>query len=66
MKKCLNCFHLKPLEDFYRKLDGRQSRCKACNAEFVRGYNQRAKRKRIAERWKYMLHADAAIKKASA
>lgn len=43
MKKCSNCFELKSLDSFYRKLERHQSRCKACNAEVVRGYNDRAK-----------------------
>lgn len=46
MKKCSNCFQQKPLTEFYTKKEksgkiGRQSRCKACNAEVVRGYKQR-------------------------
>lgn len=40
-KKCSNCFQVKPLEAFYRKLRAHQSRCKACNAEVVRGYYAR-------------------------
>jgi hypothetical protein len=42
-KKCSNCFKIKPVTEFYRKLDRWQSRCKACNAEVVYGYNYRAK-----------------------
>lgn len=45
MKKCSNCFQLKPLTEFYVKRwkgkEAHQSRCKACNAEVVRGYRRR-------------------------
>jgi len=43
MKSCSNCFKILPAttEFFYRKLSGLQSRCKACNAEVVRGYLRR-------------------------
>lgn len=51
-KKCSNCFQVKPLDQFYRKLNRHQSRCKLCNAEVVRGYMQRRKEARIAERWR--------------
>lgn len=52
MKKCSNCFQMKDETQFYPKrirrkdgtfLEARQSRCKACNAEVVAGYFQRAK-----------------------
>ncbi len=43
--KCSNCFKIKPTEQFYRKLGGRQSRCKLCNHEISVAY-QREKRKR--------------------
>lgn len=33
MRRCSNCFQIKPLRDFYRKKNGYQSRCKPCNAE---------------------------------
>lgn len=42
-RKCSNCFQWKPEYLFYRKLDGYQSRCKACNAEVVKGYRLRKK-----------------------
>ncbi len=38
MKKCSNCFQVKPLDAFYRKLNRHQSRCKQCNAEVVYSY----------------------------
>ncbi len=41
-KPCSNCFQVKPLAEFYKKLSGFQSRCKACNAEVVRGYYARS------------------------
>lgn len=50
-KKCLNCFRFKPVTEFYAKLDGYQSRCKACNAEVVRGYHHQRKRLLRARRW---------------
>lgn len=49
-RKCRNCFKTKPITEFYRKRpDGYQYRCKACNAEVVRGYkeSQRLKQKGI-------------------
>lgn len=49
-KKCSNCFQVKPVSEFYRKLDGYQSRCKACNAEVVAGYNDLAARMRASKR----------------
>jgi hypothetical protein len=48
-KRSSNCFRFKPLEQFYPKLDGLQSRCKPCNAEVVAGYHLRA-RERLRER----------------
>lgn len=46
MKKCSNCFEVKSLDQFYRKLDRHQSRCKDCNAEVVRGYQNRKRAER--------------------
>lgn len=46
-KKCSNCFQIKPLSEFYRKLKRYQSRCKACNAEVVRGYMERKRREHV-------------------
>ncbi len=47
MRRCSNCFKKKPDSEFYPRRaygpKGRQSRCKACNAEVVRGYWQRAR-----------------------
>jgi hypothetical protein len=45
LKKCSNCFKLKPVSEFYtrRTGDGRQSRCKECNREVVAGYRERAR-----------------------
>lgn len=43
MKKCSNCFQVKTLDSFYRKLERHQARCKACNAEVVRGWKNRKK-----------------------
>lgn len=40
-KKCINCFKLKPLAQFYRKLTSWQSRCKSCNTEVCKGYRMR-------------------------
>lgn len=51
MKKCSNCFQFKPLDEFYRKIDGHQARCKACNAEVVRGYRERLRRGEIKRRY---------------
>lgn len=42
-QKCSNCFKVKPVDEFYKKLERHQSRCKSCNAEVVRSY-QSAKR----------------------
>jgi len=52
-RRCYNCFQTKPLSEFYRKgrrppplrLADFQARCKGCNAEVVRGYNQRKRYK---------------------
>lgn len=41
MRRCSNCFKTKDESDFYRKLDGLQSRCKACNNEVVAGYKKK-------------------------
>ena len=48
LRKCSNCFKEKPISEFYVKRwpsyrdgQGFQSRCKACNAEVVRGYHKR-------------------------
>ena len=55
MRKCSNCFQLKPDTEFYvkrwRSYVGRQSRCKTCNAEVVRGYCRRRRARLISERW---------------
>lgn len=43
-QKCWNCFKTKKLEEFYpnrTKKQAYQTRCKACNAEVMRGYMQR-------------------------
>lgn len=52
MKACSHCGEVKPLDSFYpsraRSPNGRQSRCKACNAEVLRSY--RAARKERAMR----------------
>lgn len=40
-KRCSNCFRIKPLEQFHRKLERHQSRCKACNAEVVASWMAR-------------------------
>lgn len=53
-KKCSNCFKIKPVTEFYRKRaygpNGRQSRCKECNNEVVRGYHERA-RERMRDKY---------------
>lgn len=54
MKKCSNCFQFKPLDEFYRKLDGHQARCKACNAEVVSGYRERLRRGEIKLHRKFL------------
>lgn len=41
MKACSNCFKIKPFDQFYRKGSSYQSRCKQCNAEVCRGYQNR-------------------------
>lgn len=43
MKKCSNCFQLKPLTDFYvkRAQNSYQSRCKKCNPEVCKAYAKR-------------------------
>lgn len=55
MRKCSNCFQLKPDTAFYRRRaygpSGRQSRCKVCNAEVVRSYERRKRLHRIRARW---------------
>ncbi len=58
--KCSNCFKHKPLHEFYEKRgarSGRQSRCKACNAEVVRGYQSR-KRQEMLDRVKIPRDSD--------
>lgn len=45
-KKCSNCFEVKPVNNFYKKLQSYQSRCKECNAEVVRGYAKRLREKK--------------------
>lgn len=43
-KKCGNCFKVKPISEFYKnrsKPDVVQWRCKACNAEVCRAYEER-------------------------
>ena len=40
-KKCSNCFHVKNINEFYKKLNSEQSRCKQCNVEVVQGYRLR-------------------------
>lgn len=42
-KKCSNCFKYKTVDQFYRRLNNYQSRCKDCNAEVCLGYQQRRK-----------------------
>lgn len=46
VKKCSNCFTVKNISYFYRKLKSYQSRCKSCNAEVVRGYRKRLNREK--------------------
>lgn len=51
MKKCSNCFQLKPLTEFYvKRPNGHQSRCKSCNAEVVAAY-KKAKFQRDFSAW---------------
>lgn len=45
VKRCSNCFELKPLSDFYRKLSHFQARCKQCNNEVCAGYRERVRYK---------------------
>jgi hypothetical protein len=45
-KKCSNCFKVKPVTEFYRKLNDYQSRCKACNSEVVCAYAKRLREKK--------------------
>jgi len=52
IKRCSNCFEFKDESEFYRKLQKRQSRCKKCNAEVVRGYARRRKAKEIEAGWR--------------
>lgn len=44
-KKCGNCFQIKPVTEFYKKLNGYQWNCKACNAEVKYGYYDRKRTK---------------------
>lgn len=54
MKKCSNCFKVLPLRMFYLKRpNGRQSRCKLCNAEVVRGYVRRKKLKELEQKIRF-------------
>ena len=58
IRKCSNCFKLKPAEDFYIKRERRkskvyvtrQARCKECNAEVARGWRER-KRLEMIDRY---------------
>lgn len=45
-KKCGNCFKVKSITDFYvsRAKGEAQHRCKACNAEVCRSYEERIRR----------------------
>jgi len=44
-KKCSNCFKVKPVTEFYRKVYRWQARCKACNAEVCRAYRHRRQKR---------------------
>lgn len=44
-RKCNNCFNVKSVSEFYRRLDDYQGRCKACQAEVWAGYKARTKGK---------------------
>ena len=46
-KKCSNCFQVKLVTEFYRKLKSYQSRCKQCNAEVCSGYKLNKSLKRL-------------------
>lgn len=55
MKSCSNCFQIKPDDQFYTRRQGgrlgRQSRCKACNAEVVRSYKRMKDDRDRQARW---------------
>lgn len=46
-KRCSNCFELKPVDQFYRKLDRHQSRCKQCNNEVCFAWRNRHRPKKL-------------------
>jgi hypothetical protein len=51
-KRCTKCKKTKPLDDFHRlarSSDGRQPRCKACVAEYMRDYHKRNREHIIAK-----------------
>jgi hypothetical protein len=47
MRKCNNCFQIKPLTEFYKKKAGHQYACKSCAKELVYGYRLR----KIENKW---------------
>lgn len=55
-KKCSNCFKVKSLTDFYRKLDKHQARCKSCNNEVVGAWRDKD---RFARSKKYLTRPQA-------
>lgn len=40
-KRCSNCFKVKPVNQFYKKLKRYQARCIACNNEVCKGYQDK-------------------------
>lgn len=47
MKRCSNCFQEKPLDQFYKKLDRYQARCKSCNTEVCFVYRNRKRPRKV-------------------
>lgn len=57
-RKCSNCFQVKPVSEFYRKLRGHQCRCKACQPEVQRAWYRRSRAKALQKGWD-LLHGRA-------
>jgi hypothetical protein len=55
MKRCWNCFKIKPESEFYvRRYLGKvgfQTRCKACNSEVVAAWRERSIRREIQKKF---------------
>jgi len=62
MKTCTKCGVEKPLDQFSRKLNGLQSKCKSCVKLFNREHYEKNRRERIANQKEYYLANAESIK----